>query len=82
MTITEAYKTAMDVQDACNLSGVVRTWAEVTAVIWEDIREKGGGTKAFNSHPINVLFASKVESLTACSDSNVFTKAYEKVYLP
>ena len=58
------WKDAMMVQDACNLSGVLLTWADKTDRIWEDVRSNGSGTDGFNRHPINLLFASKVASLT------------------
>ena len=69
------YQTALDVQNACNLSGVIRSWAEITARIWEDIRAGNGGTREFNLHPINVLFASKVQALTHCDDFHRFSVA-------
>jgi len=69
---------AIVLQDACNLSGVLYTWGsdEVRDAIWEDVRAMGGGTTMFNNHPLNILFASKVASLTSCELGLEFSKAY------
>jgi hypothetical protein len=63
------YKTAIEVQDACNLSGVVFEWARIMQRICNECRDKG--TEAKNLHAINVMFASKVASLTR-ADSGLF----------
>jgi hypothetical protein len=70
------YKEAVEVQNACNLSGVIKAWARAVDAIWVDVRADNGGTDAFNNHPVNVLFASKVHSLTGYEQQ--FTKAYEE----
>jgi hypothetical protein len=75
MLAKKDYQTALDIQNACNLSGVIRSWNEIIPRIWEDIRADNGGTAAFNSHPINVLFSSKVESLTQSDDFQRFSIA-------
>lgn len=54
-------KKAIDVQGACNLSGVLHSWASAASVVREAVATNHG--VAFNSHPINVLYASKVASL-------------------
>lgn len=56
---------ALNVQDACNLSGVVHGFARAIG----DVRtllesEKRGGTDAVNNHPVCRLWADKVASLT------------------
>jgi hypothetical protein len=79
MLTQKDYQTALDIQNACNLSGVIRCWTEMTARIWEDIWASGGGTREFNRHPINVLFASKVESLTEASDFSNFSSCCETI---
>ena len=35
------YQTALDVQDACNLSGVVHSFSQVITEVWKEAREKG-----------------------------------------
>jgi hypothetical protein len=61
MNLRQAAQTALDVQNACNLSGVVRSFVEAT----DAIRESGeySGTKSVNVHPITTLFISKLASL-------------------
>ena len=69
-----ALKDAWAVQDACNLSGVVRAWARHQDSICERNRN---GTDDRNADPVNVLFASKVASLTRCEQGSVFGAAYD-----
>ena len=56
------YAEALAVQDACNLSGVVHSFARV----FEIIRAEPGnhGTDYVNKHPVCVLFADKIAHLT------------------
>ena len=69
-----ALRDALLVQDACNLSGVVHAWSRWVPIVRERHRESG--TDAFAADPVNVLFASKVASLTRCEDTRVFHAAY------
>ena len=75
----EEYQKAINVQDACNLSGVVHSWSQILSKLWEEARRLGHGTDWVNQHPINVLFASKVSSLTGAGLSSMpaFSKAYD-----
>ena len=63
-TLKELATLAMDVQDACNLRVVVHSFSQSMT----DLREvnPGRGTDFYNAHPVAVLFASKVASLTGC----------------
>ncbi len=64
MTIQEAAKTAILVQDACNLSGVLASFRNIVMdVIWPEARRLGKGTSWVNGHPIVTLFLSKLCSL-------------------
>jgi hypothetical protein len=64
VTIQEAARTAITVQDAVNLSGVLHSFSEiVTEVIWPEARKQGKGTDFVNRHPIVTLFLSKLASL-------------------
>ena len=54
------YQRAIDVQDACNLSGVVHSFADVMSKLCTE----GLNTDARNRHPIAVLYSSKIASLT------------------
>lgn len=62
-----AAQTAIDIQNACNLSGVIFTWAEVMASISKEASAQSQGTDWKNNHPINVLFANKVADMTGGS---------------
>jgi 2-oxoglutarate dehydrogenase complex dehydrogenase (E1) component-like enzyme len=66
--LREAAKDAITVQDACNLSGVVYSWARHMNVICELSHRENQGTDWRNHHPINKLFASKVAALTGVDD--------------
>lgn len=77
MTIQEAAQTALQVQDACNLSGVLLAWAE-------DVRDAVNaacpmGTAQRNTHPVNVLFANKCADMTGqfCDDGAPYAAAYD-----
>jgi hypothetical protein len=63
-TIQECAQAALDVQDACNLSGVVFVFADVMHVINEESTREGHGTTWKNNHPIVRLFVDKMASLS------------------
>lgn len=71
---------SLDVQNACNLSGVVVSMEMAR----ENILNNGGrekGTDWFCKHPIMQMYASKIHDLTGMglSDSEAFGKAYDLV---
>lgn len=66
------YQRALAVQDACNLCGVVQSFAEVMKKILHDTQS----TDAANSHPIAVLYADKIASLTATRTYDAFADAH------
>ena len=76
MTYKEACKIALDVQNACNLSGVVRSWSEALSAVWDEARRSGHGTDWVNTHPVSVLFSDKVLSLTGSDRSDAYRDAY------
>ena len=55
---------AREVQDACNLSGVVHSMDETMSDLWAMARALGKGTDWVNNHPICRLYASKIAHLT------------------
>lgn len=69
------YMGAITVQDACNLSGVVIAFV----TILKKIRNEPGctGTDWINQHPISVLYADKIQSLTGAGDLSSFGVAYD-----
>jgi len=77
-TLKELAKEALDVQDACNLSGVAHGFARAMT----DLGEHTNGTDARNKHPVAVLWADKIAHLTGTQDlgNDVTTKAYSWAY--
>lgn len=72
------YKRALDVQDACNLSGVVNSFSSVLSKIWEECRKVDGrGTKWVNEHPISILYSSKISSLSGSEVSARFARSLD-----
>jgi len=71
------YQDALDSQCACNLSGIVRTFSEVTRRIWDEVRANGGGTDDVNRHPICRLYAEQIAFLSGASfgDSETYIQA-------
>ena len=65
MTIQEAAQKAIDIQDACNLSGVALafTFAEVVQVICDESKRRNKGTGWKNTHPIITMFLLKMADL-------------------
>ena len=79
-SLKELAKDALNVQNACNLSGVVHGFSRAMEALYitcPGLRSED--TEKRNRHPIAVLWASKVASLTGCEYGDTFSKAYEKV---
>jgi len=70
------FQIALDIQDACNLSGVVHAFSRIMGKICRESDRNGQGTEWKNTHPISVLFASKIASLTNSEDFLKFGDAY------
>jgi hypothetical protein len=72
------YQRALDVQDACNLSGVVNSFSSALSKIWEECRKVDGrGTKWVNEHPISILYSSKIASLSGSEVSARFSRSMD-----
>jgi hypothetical protein len=56
----ELHQHALDVQDACNLSGVVHSFSNVMRRLWVLEKDHGGGSDWVNSNAVTRLFASKI----------------------
>jgi hypothetical protein len=67
MTMRELAKQALDVQDACNLSGVVHGFSRAITRLRELL--PNAGTDEINHHPIAVLWADKIKDVAG---DNVF----------
>jgi hypothetical protein len=68
----QAAQSALDIQNAVNLSGVVRFLSEIVDVLRSEARKQGHGTKYVNAHPIVTLFLAKLVSL---NNSDCFCSA-------
>jgi len=78
-TLKELARDALQVQDAVNLSGVVRSFGQALTDLREIARAEGWeGTEALNTHPIAQLWASKIHSLArmGLSDADAYGRAY------
>ena len=70
------YERAITVQDACNLSGVAHSLAELLPRIREE--PDCTGTDFVNSHPIVVMYVNKLSSLSGAENGLAFSTAYEE----
>jgi hypothetical protein len=77
MTIQEAARLSIDVQDAVNLSGVLASFHHIVSeVLWPEARRLNEGTEWVNRHPICTLFLDKLCDLNRRGE---FYKAYNEV---
>jgi hypothetical protein len=59
-TLAQLAQEALDVQDACNLSGVALGFGRAMA----DLRQHVGGGDAIRQHPITLLWIDKLADMT------------------
>ncbi len=74
-SLVELAREALAVQDACNLFGVVRSYARALSRLWSLLPE--AGTEAINRHPIAQLWADKCAHLTGTQRTGWAVEAYE-----
>lgn len=80
--MAEHCRKAREVQDACNLSGVVHSLKDAMSDLWAMARALGKGTDWVNKHPVCRLYASKIAHLTgmfACANSLAFHAEAEEL---
>lgn len=73
-SLEELAKTAVTVQDAVNLSGIVYSYADTLKRL--RVLIPGKDTEFYNTHPLAVLYSSKIESLTGSTIASKFSDAY------
>lgn len=75
----ELAKEALDIQNACNLSGLVYAFAAIIKEIRCRLNDEGvNSTDIINTHPICILFTDKLASLASGDNSSLnFWKAYD-----
>jgi hypothetical protein len=74
------HRTALEVQDASNLSGVVYQFARDMEVICEEVRQNGGGTNAINRHPVCRMYAEQIAWLSgagSCANHKSYLRAHD-----
>lgn len=76
MTLKEAAQTVLDIQNGVNLHAILITWNRIREELLREVLHSQG-TRAFNTHPINVMFAGKVAQLTEHDQGTAFIDAYE-----
>jgi hypothetical protein len=77
-TIAEHAYEALAVQNACNLSGVVKSLDHIMSDLWKEAQRGDHGTDWVNTHPIVVAFVDKLASLARCQGAiDPVMKAYE-----
>lgn len=68
MTMQQAAQSALDVQNACNASGIIRSLHEIVMdVLWK--APECQGTRWINSHPIVTMFLLKLAELNGCGST-------------
>ncbi len=72
------YQDAIHSQSACNLSGLVKSLAEVLDRIWEEAREQKKGTDFVNDQPIVRLFAEQIFYLSKIGYPEAYQLCAEK----
>lgn len=85
MTYKELAQQSLDIQDACNLSGVVHALSRGMEVLWAEAHRIEQGTEWVNKHPIVTLFLDKLASLNGTQswtgeNISTYTAAYSAVH--
>ena len=68
------YKTAVDIQDAVNLTAVVNTLASICERVMKD----EGGTNAPRENPAVIAIVDKINDLLGRPDSTDINKAFDE----
>jgi hypothetical protein len=78
MSLKELAQEALDVQNACNLSGVAQSFARVLVVLGP----LTNGTEARNAHPIVRVYLDKMVSLAGASTSADWNAVFDLAKAP
>lgn len=83
-SLKELAQSALDVQSACNLSGVVHSFSRDITDLREHLTKEMGdnfSTTALNEHPICFLYSVQIAHLTKTNvmsdDFDAYSKAYD-----
>lgn len=74
------YADALNAQSACNLSGIVFSFARVMQRICDEANAGGHGTDWKNHHPIAVLYSAQIAHLSGSGQPEGGSFDYHKAY--
>ena len=77
-TIKQLAQEALDVQDACNLSGVAHAFARALSALRKAI--PNASTSEINAHPIAKVWADKIAHLTQTQQRGAFGDVINQAY--
>ena len=76
-TEAQLLREAIQVQDACNLSGVVHSFSRAISDLWEIARAKEHGTEWVNTHPVSILYSDKIRHLSRSDEPLALIHAFD-----
>lgn len=78
-TMKQLVQEALDVQNACNMSGIVRSYAEALSDLREILEKEGSGfsTEKLNRHPVSVMWACKIADLSGAMLTKEVSHAFK-----
>ncbi len=80
-TLKDMAREALNVQNACNLSGVVHSLSRLLPDLREILeKEEGFSTTVLNQHPVVFLFTTQIASLSGVcvfADADKYADAYQ-----
>ena len=78
VTLAQLAQNALDASNACNLSGVVISFARDIQSLRLLAREQGwDSSEKINSHPVSVLYSQAIGNITGSESGLAYSKAYE-----
>lgn len=75
-SVPQLAQDALDIQNACNLSGVAHAFSGAMSALWTHAHAAGMGTEWINTHPITIAYVSKLVSLARCEEINTQLDAF------
>lgn len=68
---------ALMAQNGVNLSGIAKSFAELTTKLWQEAHACNKGTGWVNRHPLSVLYVDKMADLAGAGSYENTSNAYE-----
>ena len=77
----KAHANALLVQDACNFSGVLKSFAKDMEAVREHLYLTGTySSTAFATHPVAILYMDKLIDLQRRPDGSILSAAYDQCH--